>query len=103
MESYRAEQDVLADFLADCCVSHLANECLFDKVRVRATELYVRYQDWCKESGEKDVLSKRLFGQELSDRGYTLIPSNGVHYRYGLELKDRDERGKVEDLDPGPA
>jgi len=59
--AYRAEQDVLGEFLAECCI-----------LEPGATEplaaLYKTYCDWAKDSGEPP-LSKREFGQHLDERG----------------------------------
>ena len=96
IRSYRAEQDLLGDFLTECCVSFLDHETLRDQSRVKASDLYVRYVDWCKESGEKDVLTRREFGAEISDRGYPLKPSNSVQYRFGLTLRQSQESSSGE-------
>ena len=36
--------------------------------RVKATELYTQYVDWCKEAGEKNVLTKRRFGSAMTEQ-----------------------------------
>jgi putative DNA primase/helicase len=89
--SYRSEQDVIGNFLGECCISHLHNEVLREKARVRARDLYDRYVDWCKENREENTLSSRKFGGEMERRGYALKPSNSVQYRLGLELKPSAE------------
>jgi putative DNA primase/helicase len=62
-EAYRAEQDVLAAFLDDCCI-------MSEDKQATASALYKAYSEWCKESGEKP-LAKRAFGLSLGERGFT--------------------------------
>lgn len=61
-EEYRAEMDVLGDFLTECvCADRLGS--------VTAKILYAGYTKWCEENGEKPVSQKRL-GSSLSERGF---------------------------------
>jgi len=62
-KDYRAEQDRLAGFLAECCEERL-------RVSVGVGELYDAYAAWCEEAGE-EPLGKRAFGERLRDRGIT--------------------------------
>ena len=60
---YRAEMDVLAAFLGDCCE-------LRGDGWTYARDLYRAYRWWCMETGERPESQKRLGGR-LRDRGYT--------------------------------
>jgi putative DNA primase/helicase len=60
--AYRAEMDVLAAFLADCCVRD-ENEEAF------AGELWGAWKRWCEETGEQHGTQKR-FGGRLAERGF---------------------------------
>ncbi|MEW6523649.1 MAG: phage/plasmid primase, P4 family [Bacillota bacterium] len=61
-ESYRQDQDVLAAFLAECCmVNPLA--------KVPAKDLYQCYLQWCDENGER-ATTQRDFGMRLTERGF---------------------------------
>ena len=60
--AYRAEMDVLAAFLADCCLRHEDEEAF-------AGELWGAWKDWCEETGEHIGTQKR-FGGQLADRGF---------------------------------
>ena len=60
-DEYRAEQDTIAAFLADCCT-------LGDDKKASAQDLYVAYRQWCQENGE-DPMPQRRFGRRLTDRG----------------------------------
>jgi putative DNA primase/helicase len=61
-EAYRAEMDVLAAFMADCCVVH-------ENARAKASELYQTYVQWCEDNGEQ-AENQRSFGMRLSERGF---------------------------------
>jgi len=62
-QSYRAEQDALAEFLTECC-----------EFRPRATttvaQLYDVYTEWCRTADE-EPLSKKVVSQLLKQRGLT--------------------------------
>lgn len=59
---YRAEMDVLAAFVADCCERG-------DDKKAYAGELWKAWQRWCEETGEQAGTQKR-FGGRLSERGF---------------------------------
>jgi putative DNA primase/helicase len=61
-KAYRSEQDVLDDFLKECCDE--GPDC-----EILSKDLYELYKNWAKESGE-DVWSKKLLGRRLADRGF---------------------------------
>lgn len=77
---YRAEMDVLADFLAERCI-------LIDGARCKASDLYRAYVDWCKETGTQ-ALSMRRFGLVLTDRGIRPDKSGSVNWRLGVGLRE---------------
>jgi putative DNA primase/helicase len=60
--AYRAEMDVLAAFLADCCLRD-EGETAF------AGELWGAWKRWCEETGEQVGTQKR-FGGRLAERGF---------------------------------
>lgn len=60
-EAYRAEMDVIAEFLADSCV-------MTPNAEVTLGALYDAYKPWCESSGER-ALSKIAFGRRLKERG----------------------------------
>jgi P4 family phage/plasmid primase-like protien len=67
---YRAEQDILAEFIKEECVVSVQ---LFAK----ATPLYDRYRQWAGT----DALNQRAFGKAMSERGYERYSNNGTCYR----------------------
>lgn len=77
-ESYRAEQDALAAFLADCCV-------VAPGLEVATKDLLKAYKEWCEASGE-EPLSATAFGKRLSERGFPSGRAHGGRVRRGLAL-----------------
>jgi putative DNA primase/helicase len=61
-ETYRAEMDVIAAFIDECCVVR-------DGAFATASALYQAYTDWCEGAGERRE-SQRRFGERLRERGY---------------------------------
>jgi putative DNA primase/helicase len=98
-QGYRNEQDVIGDFIDQCCESFLDHPTLRDQARVQAGVLYNRYAEWCKQNGEKTVLTNRRFASKITGRGYKLSPSNGVHCRHGITLKTVKSEGSDEKSD----
>jgi P4 family phage/plasmid primase-like protien len=64
-EEYRAEQNVVAAFIRECCLKNKEVSC-------SASDLYDAYVDW---TGDKDM-TKRKFGQRLEGEGLT--PDKGT-------------------------
>jgi putative DNA primase/helicase len=80
---YRAEQDALAEFLAE--------ECFIEPQRsAKATPLYDRYR---RRMGD-DALTQRAFGRAMTERGFERYTNNGTYYR-GIGL--RHETGAEND------
>jgi putative DNA primase/helicase len=61
-KAYRAEMDVLAAFLADCCLRG-------EDEQAFAGELWGAWKRWCEETGEQYGTQKR-FGGRLAERGF---------------------------------
>ena len=75
---YRAEMDVLGQFLEDCCL-------VGANYRTKAADLYEAYKRWCEQQGVPYDL-QRQWGMALTDRGYERFTNNGAWYR-GLGLR----------------
>ncbi|TXI76865.1 MAG: hypothetical protein E6Q44_14815, partial [Flavobacteriales bacterium] len=60
--SYQQEQDVLAAWLADCCIVKRTAD-------AKAADLYASYADWCQQSGEHPEPQRR-WGMRLTERGF---------------------------------
>jgi putative DNA primase/helicase len=76
---YRKEMDLLGSWIDECCI------CLAS-VDARAGLLYENYKTWCDDNGEY-VVSARMFGMKLSERGYDKIPKSAGAFYIGIALK----------------
>jgi putative DNA primase/helicase len=79
-EAYRAESDLLADFIAEQCE-------LGPRFAVPKGELYIAYEAWCERNHENPVSTKtltRLLGERgvASDRG-----AHGTRVYLGIRLQ----------------
>ena len=74
---YRAEMDLLGEFLAECCEM---KQIAF----VRGKELYTAYTEWSVESGEKKpALSRKAMAARLTERGFTKTIGTGNQIFWG--------------------
>lgn len=64
-QAYRQEMDVLAQFLAECCV-------LEPNAKVFAKHLYPAYVKWCEENGERP-LTQTAFGTRMAESGFEKV------------------------------
>lgn len=81
---YRSDMDVLGPFLREECVfEHLA--------RCRKPELYGRYEDWCKQNGER-ALSTRKLRDALLERGIEEDRTGAARSWLGIRLKTGPEK-----------
>ena len=67
---YRAENDVLAEFLKDACV-------VMPNVRTRVGDLYRAYDQWAKDSGVHYTWTKLDFGKRMREKGFVSGKSTG--------------------------
>lgn len=78
-DAYRAEEDLLGDFLAACCKEDPG-------ITATATELYKAYQRWAEDDGER-AWSQTAFGRALGERGFEAAKDRrGRKIRRGLAL-----------------
>jgi putative DNA primase/helicase len=83
-EAYRADMDILAQFLSDYCVVN-------PLAKTTVGNLYKAYTMWCDETGERP-LSQRDFGARLCERGFEKRQSTGgYHWWFGVGLVDKVE------------
>ena len=79
---FRAEMDMLAEFLSSCCV-------IGPDKSGWAKDLHGAYESWADEQGlkDKELLGQRAFGLALSERGFERDRStHGRHLWRGLGL-----------------
>jgi len=85
-DAYRAEQDVLAAFIEECCW-------VDRNAQVKFRDLYEAYQAWGAASGERPE-TKMKFGKRLDERGYeNRRGGKNVAMRSGLGLLREEEQG----------
>ncbi len=92
--SYQQEQDVLAAWLADCCIVKRTAD-------AKAADLYASYADWCQQSGEHPEPQRR-WGMRLTERGFQRQKRMAGHFWLGIGLlsmthmtQDTPEKAKV--------
>lgn len=93
---YRAEQDILKDFLDECCVLQKSGvETLAD--------LYKEYKAWC-DANDQTPLGKRNFTGRLREKGVIFGKgTGGKHTAYGIRfLTDNEKVEIVEKVDQIP-
>jgi putative DNA primase/helicase len=76
-EEYRAEEDVLGQFLAECTEESTGD-------RVTMSNLFEAYQAWAIEGGIRYPLTARAFNKKLDERGMHRTNSNGQRYWDGI-------------------
>lgn len=79
-QQYRVEQDLVGNFLGECCV-------LSPDTRAGATDLFRSFERWCGESGAERT-SQKDFGGRLAERGYKSRKVNGRMVWPGIGLRD---------------
>jgi putative DNA primase/helicase len=83
-EGYRAEMDVLGDFLEDRCIVE-------EHATVPFNDLWKAYRSWCLDTDERGETKKR-FGLSLTERGFAAHKgSRGIRIRRGLRLRGEFE------------
>lgn len=96
IEDYRSEQDLFGDYIEQCCQTAPRNEALALKLKARTEDLFNRYVEWVKNTGEKSPLTRRKFELELTRRGFASAHSGKVRFRTGIALS-RGESSDSED------
>jgi putative DNA primase/helicase len=76
---YRAEQDALSGFVADCCVT--ARNCT-----ASAADLWDAWKTWCAANGEREG-SQRALAADLKRRKFENFTVNGRRWWRGIGLK----------------
>jgi putative DNA primase/helicase len=78
-DEYRAEMDVIGNFLKERCVQKPG-------VSIKARELFKCYQDWCDDHNEHAV-SERFLGLRLKEMGLEQKRMNDGRYWQGIQIK----------------
>jgi putative DNA primase/helicase len=71
-DDYRADEDVLQQFIDDACVVHREANC-------KANKLYSEYKQWMTDNGLKP-LTGSMFGRKVSERFEKVRRNDGMRY-----------------------
>jgi P4 family phage/plasmid primase-like protien len=77
-EEYRQEQDLIGNWLSECCILSQDRETL-------TTDLYSNYKEWALRNGLRPASNVSL-GRRLSERGLQCRKSNSKKYLIGIAL-----------------
>jgi len=78
---YKETQDLLLDFIEDCCVLNPYAEC-------SNTDLRKTYEDWCEDNGVKRPLSPKKMSGELQSKGCERIRIINKRGWSGIGVRD---------------
>ncbi len=85
VQEYQAEMDVLANFIAECCI-------VAPQVRVTPSGIYNSYVAWHKRIEGGEPMSQKAFGTALANRGYQSDRDGSSRWWRGVAVK-QDEPG----------
>jgi putative DNA primase/helicase len=91
-KAYRAEMDILAQFIEDSCVETRDAE-----TTVKA--LCDGYVEWCHANGET-AISKRVLRQQLTERGFKQGRTRNARKWLGIRVKTDAELLKLQEIGP---
>lgn len=83
-EEYRSEMDVLGGFIAERIIPVPGGQ-----GRVRASDLYEAYKNWCKDTGNFQM-NQTNFGRKLNERGFRKEEGRTVWY-LGIQLSQQEK------------
>lgn len=90
-KEYRDDQDILFDFIHECCIVTENQSLDFKSVEVRvpASKLYNAYVEWAgfNRMKREDILSATKFGKVLIERGFQRDRTNSGKVYIGIRLK----------------
>ncbi len=84
--AYRSEEDILAEFIQDCCSLKVTTT-------VSKAVLRGRYEQWCEETSSQPIHQK-TFRTRLMERGISEGKSGGIRYWRGINLVEKAEQGQ---------
>lgn len=94
-EAYRADMDVLAAWISECCIVGKAFE-------AKASVLYKSYTDWCEQSGET-AQSQTKWGMRLTERGLRRDRRMAGFFWVGIGLIDPNSMNPMNPYEPKKA
>ena len=84
-EAYRADEDVIGQFIEECCVRNKA-------AKVKAGSLYATFKDWCGSQGANPVRGNDFFA-EIMGRGFQRVKTSAGAVYHGIGLHAKDDEG----------
>lgn len=81
---YRETEDTIGQFISEQCVVN-------ESARVKASELYKKYETWCEENGHKPVWGNN-FGQKIVVKFPKKTTKMGVYY-FGVGIRSFNTNG----------
>lgn len=84
VSEYKQESDPLADYLDECCIVE-------PTVSDTSRALYLKYESWSKENGEKFPISRMAFGLALGERGFRKERSRSGIVWHGVKTASYSE------------
>jgi len=79
-EEYRRDEDIMADFMDECCI-------LDETVEVGASNLYTVFEAWWKINVHKNPPKQKWFGK-IAGRRFERAKVSGTYRYYGIRLLD---------------
>jgi putative DNA primase/helicase len=86
VKAFKEEQDILFDFIRDCCYIPTPEDAMKREVLVLSSRLYQRYRAWADESHER-VISQNKFSREMRERGFKSDHTMTGNVFRGIEIK----------------
>ena len=81
-ESYFSDQDLLGQWIEDCCDVRLGNRDIWD----RSADLFESWTEYAQKAGEHPG-TKKSFGMSMQKRGFEADRLAGVRVFRGVRLK----------------
>ena len=78
-EDYRLNEDVLADFIDECCDTG-------PRLSVASSALFAKYREWCEHQNAK-TWTQKSFNEAIEERGYKRIRSKRTRGFEGIDVK----------------
>ena len=86
IRQYERDNDLVLQFLEACCEHGDWND---DSIRVRTTDLFAKYRQWCSTEFVKPMRRDKFFAEVERHMDWTMgrVRINGYDYFKGLQLK----------------
>lgn len=86
VKEFKEEQDILHEFIQDCCYVATTEDTLKRDIITLSSILYRRYRQWAQENNEKEM-GPRKFSIEMKERGFKKSHSVKGSVFHNIEIK----------------